>query len=113
MKLYFCFLEYGATGEGLTYIMATVYGNSRKEAAENFCKDHLLNQPMTVEQWKETVKYFKQWVQTFDLNKKSEKQKAKEVLKSFLTPDMIAALFRAGKSGGLREFSFHYYVNNS
>ena len=101
-KQYFCFLQYFATGEGLTENMAFVDAKSQKEAIKIFCRDYVLSKnTCTLE---EEVSFFSDVVCIY----------AQEILNNFFRPEVTRSILKARmKKNAIFDFNFRFYANYS
>lgn len=111
-KLYLCYLEYFATGEGLTFAIAAVYATSKDDAKAKFVEKFMCDLAEE-ENKKQCVLYFSQGVKVYDFTKKSKHNEMKKIMASFFTNSVIESLFDAQKHGALGEFYFKLYSNYS
>lgn len=111
-KQYFCFLQYFATGEGLTENMAFVDAKSEKEAIKIFCRDYVLSKnTCTLE---EEVSFFSDVVCIYDLSKKESRANAQEILNNFFRPEVTRSILKARmKKNAIFDFNFRFYANYS
>lgn len=114
-KCFFGSLTYGATGEGLTFVVAQVIALDQKEAARKFISQHLAgewgNKPENIERTVEFWSYGLRLVE-LDCNEGAD-EKIREMTKDFLNTKTVEYLIEANKSHGLMEFYFKSYVNFS
>lgn len=113
MKPYFCFLEYFATCEGLTYCMAVVGADNEEDAKKKFVREHMCNELFAEEHIQECVTYFSRGVYVYDFHDANNHDKIKDILKSFFSQAVMDSMFDAEKSHALHEFNFKIYTNYS
>lgn len=116
MKTYFCYLDYYATGEGLTHVMGMVTAENEESAKEKFVVNNFssdCDHAARTDRMKEFVNYFSPIVKVFDFQDQSKREAIKEIMKDFLTDKVIEHLFAAENSHALCKFNFHSYVNYS
>jgi hypothetical protein len=113
MKTYFCFFEYLATGEGLTFSMAIVGANSKKDAKEKFTRKYICNEATSEEHAKSCTNYFSKGVDVYEWQKAGNSVKIKEILTKFFSQSVIDSMFNAEKFHAMHEFNFKLYTNYS
>ena len=113
MKKYFCYLEYFATGEGLTHSMAIVVADSEKNAKKEFVRKYMCNELVEQEHIQESVNYFSVGVDVYEWHEPKSHDKIKDIMKRFFTQSVIDSMFDAEKSYALHEFNFKLYSNYS
>ena len=115
-KTYLCYLNYFATGEGLTHCVAVVGAQNEEEAKKIFCEKYMCSESGTEESLKHCVWYFSHGVKVFDFQDAIKKggedlEKIKEHLKKFFTTFVIDSMLDAAKVKCLHEFYFKTYTN--
>jgi len=116
MKTYFCYLDYYATGEGLTHVMGMVAAENEESAKEKFIVDNLYSDwdhVAKADMIKGGVNYFSPCIAIFDFQDQSKREAIKGIMKDFLTDKMIEHLFAAENAHALGKFNLHSYVNYS
>ncbi len=103
---YLAYFHYGATCEGMTYVFGHVMAENPELAKKAFISKHMGGNDYTIE-------YFIQGVELIDLADVSNHERAKQLLKGWLTEDTIKYIFDAEKDHALFEFYFKTYVNYS
>ena len=110
MKTYFCYLNYFATGEGMTNAMAVAYAENEEDAKKAFCIKHLCNNDATDML---CISYFSHGVVVYDINDETQHAEIKNIMKDFFTENNIAYMFHANKAGALIDFYYKSYANYS
>jgi hypothetical protein len=110
MKTYFCYLNYFATGEGMTNAMAVSYAENKEAAKKAFCIKHLCNNDATNML---CISYFSHGVVVYDMNDETQHAKIKNIMKDFFTENNIEYMFHANKAGALIDFYYKSYANYS
>ena len=110
MKTYFCYLNYFATGEGMTNAMAVAYAENKEAAKKTFCIKHLCNNDATDML---CISYFSHGVVVYDINDETQHTKIKNIMKDFFTENNIEYMLRANKAGALIDFYYKSYANYS
>jgi hypothetical protein len=110
MKKYFCFLEYFATGGGMTYCIAAVYAENEEDAKKAFCIKHMCNNDATNML---CISHFSRGVVVYDISDETQHAKVKSVMNYFFTEKNIERMFAANKAGALIDFYYKSYVNYS
>lgn len=110
-KAYLTYFEWSATCEGLTYEFAISAGRNPREAKLNHIKKL---RPHVLEFKNSNPESFIGIVSAYPFkigNKRNPK--VEEILKRFLTPEMIEHTLRANDGHALIQMSFVHYVNFS
>ena len=110
MKTYFCYLEYFATGEGLTVAIGFVFAKNKKGAQKEFCKQHMCR--LTYDE-NEAIDYFSPAVDVFDMKDKKNHPRVKQIMKTFLSDGAVESVFAAYDHGALMECYFKHFANYS
>lgn len=110
MKTYFCYLNYFATGEGMTNAMAVAYAENEEDAKKAFCIKHICNNDATDML---CISYFSHGVVVYDINDETQHTKIKNIMKDFFTENNIEYMFHANKAGALIDFYYKSYANYS
>jgi len=110
MKIYYCFFEYYATGEGRTVSMALVVAKNRPAAVKSFLKDEVLRCCETNE---DSISYYKSGVEVLDPAKPKELKKLRTKMEGAIQKDMVDLLLSMEARGAVREFRFTFYINAS
>lgn len=110
MKTYFCYLEYFATGEGMTDAVAVAYAENEEDAKKAFCVKHICNNDTTDML---CISYFSHGVDVYDMNDETQHAEIKNIMKSFFTEKNIEYMFHANKAGALIDFYYKSYANYS
>jgi hypothetical protein len=105
-KSYLTYFLYGATGEGLTRIVAHVIAQDEETAIRNVMKQH-----MTTDE--EGIEYYGRGVAIIDLGDRANHPQAREWLGQFLNNDMVEYIMEAETAGALHGFVLKCYVNYS
>ena len=114
MKTYFCYLEYFATGEGMTDAMAVAYAENEEDAKKAFCVKHICNVFINDEKHtQDCVNYFSHGVDVYDMNDETKHTEIKNIMKSFFTEKNIEYMFHSNKAGALIDFYYKSYANYS
>lgn len=114
MKTYFCYLEYFATGEGMTDAMAVAYAENEEDAKKAFCIKHICNVFINDEKHtQDCVNYFSHGVDVYDMNDETKHAEIKNIMKSLFTEKNIEYMFHANKAGALIDFYYKSYANYS
>lgn len=114
MKRYFCYIQYFATGEGITYAMAFVYAKDESEAKKTFCRKHMCNEGFVKEEHiQDCITHFSHGVNVYDMSNESDTEKVKGRMGFYFTEKVIEHMFDANKAGALGEFYFKSYANYS
>ena len=108
MKTYFCYLNYFATGEGMTNAMAVAYAENEEDAKKAFCIKHMCNNDATNML---CISYFSHGVVVYDMNDEVQHAKIKNIMKDFFTENNIEYMFHANKAGALIDFYYKSYAN--
>jgi hypothetical protein len=112
-KLYFCFLEYFATGEGLAFSVAVVGGKSKKEAKAKFIEKYICNGEYSKEEHKQKcVSYFSHGVSVYDFDNEKEHTKIEGIMNNFFSQGVTKSMLDARKTA-LMEFCFKMHTNYS
>lgn len=110
MKQYFCFLEYFATGEGLTENMGFVEAKSEKEAIKIFCKEHVLSKNTC--SLEEETSFFSDLVGVYDLSNKERLADTRAILNNYFRPKVTRSILKARMTrGAIFDFNFRFYAN--
>lgn len=113
-KSYLLKLDYGATGEGYTTIIASVIAENQEKAKENFLNKHMLEEAIGKDYYQSSFNYFIVGVELIDFTNDPEALlKAKEWLADCFKENYIEYVLAAEKSNALFEFYFKTYVNYS
>jgi len=110
MKTYFCYLNYFATGEGMTNAMAVAYAENEEDAKKAFCIKHICNNDATDML---CISYFSHGVVVYDMDDETQHAKIKNIMKDFLTENNIEYMLHANKAGALIDFYYKSYANYS
>ena len=110
MKTYFCYLNYFATGEGMTNAMAVAYAENEEAAKKAFCIKHMCNNDATNML---CISYFSHGVVVYDMNDETKHTEIKNIMKDFFTENNIEYMFHANKAGALIDFYYKSYANYS
>lgn len=113
MKTYFCYLEYFATGEGLTFSMGIVFARDKKSATRKFCEKYMCSESIDNKILNECVSYFSPATKVYDLKNKKENIAIRNIMKDFFTEKVIDHTLDATKNGALMDFYYNSYVNYS
>ena len=113
MKIYFCYLNYFATGEGMTNAMAVAYAENEEYAKKAFIRKHICNEMPTEDNTKDCVNYFSHGVIVYDMDDETQHTKIKNIMKDFFTENNIEYMFHANKAGALIDFYYKSYANYS
>jgi hypothetical protein len=113
MKLYFCFLEHFATGEGLTYCMAIVGSENEENAKKEFVRKYMCNELVKEKHIQDCVDYFSVGMDVYEWHETTHHDKIKDIMKTFFTQSVIDIMFDAEKAHALHEFNFKLYNNYS
>jgi len=113
MKIYFCYLNYFATGEGMTNAMAVAYAENEEDAKKAFILKHLCNVFINEKHTQDCVNYFLHGVVVYDINDETQHAKIKNIMKDFFTENNIEYMFHANKAGALIDFYYKSYANYS
>jgi hypothetical protein len=113
VKSYFVYLNYAATGEGLTHSCGLAIASTKDAAKRDFLKRTMLQHTINKKHFEESVKYYGCACQVFDLHNKKDQKRVREILDYFLTPNTIEAIIEAEDANALHEFTFHLYRNFS
>jgi hypothetical protein len=108
MKTYFCYLNYFATGEGMTNAMAVAYAENEEAAKKAFCIKHICNNDVTNML---CISYFSHGVVVYDMNDETKHTEIKNIMKDFFTENNIEYMFHANKAGALIDFYYKSYAN--
>lgn len=109
---YLCYIEYSATGEGLTFALAAVYAASENEAKTEFARKYMCNE-LFAEHIQACVAHFSHGIKVYDFKDESKHNEMKQIMTSFFTNSVIESVFDAQKQGALGEFYFKSYTNYS
>jgi len=110
MKTYFCYLEYFATGEGLTVAIGFVFAKNKKGVQKEFCRQHMCR--LTYDE-NEAIEYFSPAVNVFDMKDKKNHPKVKQIMKTFMSEGAVNSVFAAYDHGALMECYFKHFANYS
>ena len=113
MKTYFCYLEYFATGEGLTYCMAIIGAESEENAKKEFVRKYMYNELVNEKHIQEFVDYLSVGVDVYEWHEHTHHEKTTDILKAFFSQPVIDSMFDAEKAHALHEFNFKLYNNYS
>lgn len=108
MKTYFCYFEYFATGEGLTFAIGAANAENEEDAKKAFCIKHMCNNDSTNML---CISYFSHGVDVYDMNDETEHAEIKNIMKNFFTEKNIEYMFHANKAGALIDFYYKSYAN--
>ena len=109
MKTYFCYIEYFATGEDLTFAIGVSRAKTEREAKVMFCKQHMVNNPNDTI----SIKYFLPGVEAFNFKTKKNHTKIKNIMANFFSAANIDHVFTALDNNALFDFYYKSYVNYS
>lgn len=110
---YLCYIEYSATGEGLTFALAAVYAASENEAKTKFARKYMCNELFVEEHIQACVAHFSYGIKVYDFSDESKHNEIRQIMKTFFTTSVIESVFDANKQGALDEFYFKSYTNYS
>jgi hypothetical protein len=110
MKIYFCYLNYFATGEGMTNAIAVAYAENEEDAKKAFILKHICNNDAANML---CISYFSHGVVVYDMNDETQHAKIKNIMKDFFTENNIEYMFHANKAGALIDFYYKSYANYS
>lgn len=111
MKTYFCYLNYFATGEGMTHCIAAIHAENEEDAKNAFMRKHICNELPTEGITNECVSYFSHGVVAYDISDETQHAEVKSVMNDFFTEKNIEHMFAANKAGALINFYYKSYVN--
>jgi hypothetical protein len=112
ITVYFCFFEYFATGEGLTFSMGVVGAENPEQAARTFVAKYVCRDT-TPSDLSRQVDYFCPCVKAYDLHDERNHPAIRDILKDFVSGKVIDGIFAAEMDHALHEFNFHIYTNYS
>lgn len=97
----------------MTHSMAVVGAESEDAAKREFVRKYMCNELFAEEHIQECVNYFSVGVDVYEFHDEANHEKIKEILKSFVTQNVMDSMFDAEKSHALHEFHFKLYTNYS
>jgi len=108
-KAYFLYFQYFATGEGMTDSCGLVFAHTKKKAIAEFLRKGMMKDLTDEKHIQEGIDYFSVGVVVYDMNIKKNIPKIKDILKDYVSSNVVEAIIEAKESHALREFNFHLY----
>ena len=112
-KAYFLYFQHFATCEGMTDSCGLVFAHSKKKAIAEFLRKGMMNDLADEKHIQEGIDYFSVGVVAYDMNIKKNIPKIKDILKDYVSSNVVEAIIDANESHALHEFHFHLYRNFS
>ena len=112
-KSYFLYFQYFATGEGMTDSCGLVFAHTKKKAIAEFLRKGMMKDLTDEKHIQEGIDYFSVGVVVYDMNIKKNIPKIKDILKDYVSSNVVESIIDAKESHALHEFHFHLYRNFS